>query len=165
MKKMPKNLRPHLAGALLALACLSPLASLSSLAADAAPAFAPLKLQALRNGDASSMDVAGEGARREKDHAPIARNYEQQPPLIPHNIQNYNVTKNFNKCFDCHAPARAAEYNATKIPASHFKTREGQDLSNISPRRYFCQQCHVPQSDAKPLVNNTFQPAAGGKKN
>ncbi|MCB1961304.1 MAG: nitrate reductase cytochrome c-type subunit, partial [Rhodocyclaceae bacterium] len=34
-------------------------------------------------------------------------------------------------------------------------------LSNISPRRYFCNQCHVPQFDAKPLVENTFKKAEG----
>jgi nitrate reductase (cytochrome), electron transfer subunit len=27
---------------------------------------------------------------------------------------------------------------------------------HLSPRRYFCTQCHVPQADAKPLVGNTF---------
>ena len=26
---------------------------------------------------------------------------------------------------------------------------------------YFCNQCHVPQSDAKPLVGNTFKPGTG----
>ena len=31
----------------------------------------------------------------------------------------------------------------------------------MSPRRYFCNQCHVPQSDAKPLVGNTFKPGTG----
>ncbi|WP_175463882.1 nitrate reductase cytochrome c-type subunit, partial [Vibrio cholerae] len=27
----------------------------------------------------------------------------------------------------------------------------------VSPRRYFCLQCHVPQADAKPLVENDFE--------
>jgi nitrate reductase (cytochrome), electron transfer subunit len=26
----------------------------------------------------------------------------------------------------------------------------------LSPRRYFCTQCHVSQVDAKPLVGSTF---------
>ena len=50
---------------------------------------------------------------------------------------------------------------ATKVSVTHFRTREGQELDNISPRRYFCTQCHVPQTDAKPLVENTFQRARG----
>ncbi|BAN97353.1 hypothetical protein E05_25870 [Plautia stali symbiont] len=33
--------------------------------------------------------------------------------------------------------------------------------STVSPRRYFCLQCHVPQTDAKPVVENTFKPADG----
>jgi cytochrome c-type protein NapB len=44
---------------------------------------------------------------------------------------------------------------------THFRDREGQELDNVSPRRYFCTQCHVPQTDAKPLVDNTFQRARG----
>jgi cytochrome c-type protein NapB len=31
-------------------------------------------------------------------------------------------------------------------------------MANVSARRYFCVQCHVPQTNAKPLVENTFQP-------
>lgn len=96
-----------------------------------------------------------------KDQAPIPRDYVQQPPLIPHKIDGYNVTKNFNKCMDCHAWNRYKESGATKVSLTHFKTRDGQELSNISPRRYFCMQCHVPQADAKPLVANTFQRAQG----
>jgi cytochrome c-type protein NapB len=27
----------------------------------------------------------------------------------------------------------------------------------LRSRRYFCTQCHVPQTDVKPLVENRFQ--------
>jgi cytochrome c-type protein NapB len=97
--------------------------------------------------------------RIERDRDPIPRNYEQQPPLIPHTVKGYNITQNFNKCMDCHAWSRVKETKATKVSLSHFKTREGTELANISPRRYFCMQCHVPQFDAKPLVENTYQSA------
>ena len=53
------------------------------------------------------------------------------------------------------------EGGATKVSLTHFKDREGGELSNISPRRYFCMQCHVPQTDAKPLVGNRFESAVG----
>ena len=53
------------------------------------------------------------------------------------------------------------ESGATKVSLTHFKDRDGGELSNISPRRFFCMQCHVPQTDAKPLVTNTFQRAEG----
>jgi cytochrome c-type protein NapB len=34
--------------------------------------------------------------------------------------------------------------------------REGNFLAELSPRRYFCLQCHVPQAELKPLVGNRF---------
>ena len=82
----------------------------------------------------------------------------QQPPLIPHTINGYQITRNFNKCMDCHAFQKAKAAGATKVSVTHFKTREGGELDNISPRRYFCTQCHVPQTDAKP------EPGHGGAR-
>ena len=42
------------------------------------------------------------------------------------------------------------------ISITHFMTREGQMLADVSPRRYFCTACHVPQADVAPLVENDF---------
>jgi cytochrome c-type protein NapB len=28
---------------------------------------------------------------------------------------------------------------------------------DVSPRRYFCTQCHVPQDEVKPLVVNRYE--------
>ena len=98
--------------------------------------------------------------RPEKDQANIQRNFQKQPPLIPHSVKGYNITQNFNKCMDCHSKERAEETGATKVAKSHYLDREDNKLKNISPRRYFCMQCHVPQFDAKPLVENTYKPAA-----
>lgn len=97
--------------------------------------------------------------RPEKDKDGIPRNYEKQPPLIPHSIQGYEVSQNFNKCMDCHSQTRADAVNAPKVGKSHYLDREDKKQTNISPRRYFCMQCHVPQFDAKPLVENTYKPA------
>ncbi len=96
----------------------------------------------------------------EKDQANIERNFQKQPPLIPHSVKGYNITQNFNKCMDCHSKERAEETGATKVAKSHYLYREDNKLKNIPPRRYFCMQCHVPQFDAKPLVENTYKPAA-----
>lgn len=98
--------------------------------------------------------------RPEKDQETIPRNFQKQPPLIPHSIKGYSITQNFNKCMDCHSKERAEETGATKVAKSHYLDREDKKLGNISPRRYFCMQCHVPQFDAKPLVENTYKPAA-----
>lgn len=90
------------------------------------------------------------------DREPIQRDYVQQPPLIPHEIQGYKINKKFNKCLTCHSWANYREAGATKISQTHFQDRENHVLANIAPRRYFCTQCHVPQVNAPPLVENTF---------
>ncbi|MGL4409585.1 nitrate reductase cytochrome c-type subunit [Zoogloea sp.] len=121
----------------------------------------PVKLQTLRGAEIDASDPEGEGTRYGRDQPVLPRDFVQQPPLIPHAIRGYTITKNFNKCLDCHSWSRAKETGATKISVTHFKTRDGEELSSVSPRRYFCVQCHVPQSDAKPLVGNTFKPGSG----
>lgn len=100
--------------------------------------------------------------RPEKDKDTIPRNFRKQPPLIPHSIKGYVITQNFNKCMDCHSKERAEETGATKVAKSHYLDREDKKSANISPRRYFCHQCHVPQYDAKPLVENYYKPASKG---
>ena len=92
------------------------------------------------------------------DREPIARDYVQQPPMIPHKIKGYKTNKKFNKCLTCHSWANYKDAGASKISQTHFSDRENNVLSNIAPRRYFCTQCHAPQVDTKPLIENTFNP-------
>lgn len=92
------------------------------------------------------------------DQIPIERDYVQQPPLIPHKIEGYSVNLKFNKCMSCHSWKNYRKAKATKISQTHFEDREENVLANISARRYFCTQCHVPQMDAQPLVENEFKP-------
>jgi len=101
---------------------------------------------------------APESKQYAKDGAPIARDYVQQPPLIPHQIMNYTINRKSNKCLTCHSWKNYREKGATKISQTHFEDRDANVLANISARRYFCTQCHVPQVDAQPLVENKFQP-------
>ncbi len=98
------------------------------------------------------------GKRYAKDGEPIPRDYVQQPPLIPHKITNYRINLKSNKCMSCHSWSNYREAGATKISQTHFESRDKNVLANVSARRYFCTQCHVPQVDAKPLVENQFQP-------
>ena len=102
--------------------------------------------------------VAPELKNTQRDRDPIPRDYVQQPPLIPHNIDRYRITKNNNKCMSCHSWSAYKKVGATKVSLTHFKDRAGTDMANVSPRRYFCTQCHVPQVNAKPLVENEFKP-------
>jgi nitrate reductase (cytochrome), electron transfer subunit len=83
------------------------------------------------------------------------RNYPEQPPLIPHSIEGYQIDRNGNKCLSCHARARISESLAPMLSITHFMDRDGQFLASVSPRRYFCTQCHVPQHEVKvPIVND-----------
>jgi cytochrome c-type protein NapB len=121
-----------------------------------------VKLDGLRQGLPLQDEIAITPARQEPDRGTVyGRDFVQQPPLVPHTVDGYQITKNFNKCMDCHSFQRAPASGAIKVSVTHFRTREGQELDNISPRRYFCTQCHVPQTDARPLVSNTFQRARG----
>jgi len=83
--------------------------------------------------------------------------YDEQPPLIPHGIDKTRITLNENSCLSCHGKPYAKIENATRPPKSHYKTREGEKLRQISTGRYFCTQCHVPQAYTTPLVNNDFK--------
>ena len=85
------------------------------------------------------------------------RNYPEQPPTIPHAIRGYQVDKNGNKCLTCHSRAGSAKTQAPMISITHYMDRDGQPLAAVSPRRYFCTQCHVPQKEVKPLVGNDFR--------
>lgn len=85
------------------------------------------------------------------------RNYPDQPPVIPHTVRGYQVTKEFNQCLTCHSRTRSPETGAPMVSITHYLNRENQPLAAVSPRRYFCMQCHVPQHDVPPATTNTFK--------
>jgi len=89
----------------------------------------------------------------------FGRAYRQQPPLIPHRIEGYQVSKDFNKCLSCHGWPQNAQYGAPKVSETHYETREGVRTDEVAGARWFCNQCHVPQADAPELVPNAFKNA------
>ena len=102
-----------------------------------------------------------------------ARSHPAQPPVIPHQIDNYQVDLRFNKCMDCHGRSRVGESQAPMVSVTHFQDRDGNIRQEIAPRRYFCTSCHVAQADVRVPVRNTFQdfyevqpdpPAKGARK-
>ena len=94
----------------------------------------------------------------ENDDKKRVRSYAMQPPTIPHKTDNYQVDKNANRCMTCHARTRVGETQATPISLTHYIDRDGNFLADVSPRRYFCEQCHVVQMDgAQPAVKNRFR--------
>ncbi len=84
------------------------------------------------------------------------RAYPDQPPVIPHSIEGYQLSVNTNRCLSCHKREFTEGSGAPMISVTHYMTREGQMLADVSPRRYFCTACHVPQADTAPLIGNTF---------
>jgi len=85
------------------------------------------------------------------------RNYDLQPPTIPHRVDGYQIDKNFNKCLDCHARGKTDFSQAVPVSKTHYIDRSGKVLEQISTRRYFCNQCHVAQDAVPPLVGNGFE--------
>ena len=96
-------------------------------------------------------------ARPVIDDKRLMRNYPEQPPIIPHSIDNYQLTLKTNRCLDCHRRQFTEGSGAPMISVTHFMDRNGQVLADVTPRRYFCTECHVQQTDAQPLVPNTFK--------
>ena len=96
--------------------------------------------------------------RMERHDRILRRSHAWQPPVIPHNVKGYQITKNVNTCMTCHSSKASKESGATPVGKSHYLDRDGKPLPTVSARRYFCLQCHVPQFDADPLVGNTFKP-------
>ncbi len=104
------------------------------------------------------------------------------------------ITRNNNSCLGCHMPEVAPSVHATAIPKSHFTNfrpteiiakngkliKKGKVVARpngganevfatpthgkLYAGRFNCTQCHVVQSNAKPLVGNTFQPDYMNKK-
>ena len=133
--------------------CVSAMLSTAALAA----AF-PERHQDPLRGDASFT----EGTRppplvgAENRDLKRVRSYAMQPPTIPHSIDNYQIDRFANRCMMCHARTRAGDTQATPISITHYQDREGNFLGGLAPRRYACIACHVPQTTARPLVENRF---------
>ncbi len=88
------------------------------------------------------------------------RSFVDAPPLIPHSVEGLlPITKKNNACLGCHMPEVAKSMNATPIPKSHFMDfRTQKPLDHLAQQRFNCSQCHVPQANVKPLVQNKFTP-------
>ena len=113
---------------------------------------------------ASSPDAAATMFDKKKQKTMkggFERAWKTQPPAIPHSIDKDRITLRDNSCLSCHSAANFKKEKAPKVGDSHFIAADGTKLQDISKRRYFCNQCHVPQVDAKPLVENVFE---GAKK-
>lgn len=95
----------------------------------------------------------------------LQRSYPGAPAQIPHNIESFiPVSKDNNMCKGCHdRPDDIGKPKtpglATAIPASHYTDLRfgGKQGKTLVGARTVCTQCHVPQANVKPLVENTFE--------
>lgn len=119
--------------------------------------------QSLRGADAKAEDLAFEEkaqlGKRPGSQKVLPRSYQQQPPLIPHATNNFDeITLEENQCLTCHSPETYKAKKATMVGKSHFVDQQtGKVMKEVSKARHNCVQCHVPQADAAPLVENTFK--------
>src|SRR6185295_2752420 len=51
------------------------------------------------------------------------RNYPEQPPVIPHSIEAYQLDGNVNQCLSCHARSRTGDSQAPMVSITHFMDR------------------------------------------
>ncbi|MBK9135117.1 MAG: nitrate reductase cytochrome c-type subunit [Betaproteobacteria bacterium] len=156
---MTKPSRPWWPAALLAAAAFGALAAM--------PGCSTFQgVNSLRGSDAATVDqvpdakpYAGKRPGSGGQAVLIARNYQTQPPLVPHAIDNFDeITVAENQCMECHSMQKAAEKKAPRVGDSHLIG--GGPSAQLRMDRYQCNTCHVPQVDAKPLVASTFSGAA-----
>ena len=116
----------------------------------------------MRGADVNTVDQAPEAKKylggKPGGQEKVARTYRDQPPVIPHAVENFDeITLEENQCLTCHSADTYKKKKAPKIGDSHFRDREGKVLPTTSSLRHNCTQCHVPQVDAPPLVENNFK--------
>jgi cytochrome c-type protein NapB len=122
--------------------------------------FAQEALQSLR-GDATLEEVSPvpNSQRPMSQDGGFTRAYRQQPPLVPHTVDDFQVDLKVNQCMHCHDWPFNVDANAPKISETHYVNRDGVALDRVSGTRWFCTQCHVPQLNARILVENDFKSA------
>ena len=107
----------------------------------------------------------------------IDRAFENAPPMIPHMTEGFfPITRANNICLTCHMPDKSEAVGSVAIPVSHFTdyrpalirvggkykvdADEGEvvakKLNKLSPTRFNCSQCHVPQANVTIDIKNTF---------
>lgn len=103
----------------------------------------------------------------------LPRAYPGAPPQIPHDIGEFlPITAESNMCIACHNQPdnwgkKREAGQPTPIPQSHYtdlRNAPGKVTDHLMGSRHTCNQCHVPQHDAKPLVANTFGTAGPRRK-
>lgn len=147
------------------------MATLAAALFAAVPGSATAQVNTLRGAQADTVDKAPQDLKyqgsRPGVQKTIDRTFKEQPPLIPHATVNFDeITLAENQCMDCHSAETYKAKNAPKVGDSHMTLVDipgGGMKKEMNMTRWQCNTCHVPQVDAKPLVENSFQGNIGAK--
>lgn len=96
-----------------------------------------------------------------EDSDSLPRAFPGAPPQVPHEIESLlPIAAVDNACLECHdKPRHIGKKSSTRAPMSesHYSVKgERKKDWKMAGLRYNCTQCHVPQAQVKPLVDNTF---------
>ncbi|HHI77534.1 MAG TPA: nitrate reductase cytochrome c-type subunit; periplasmic nitrate reductase electron transfer subunit [Gammaproteobacteria bacterium] len=91
------------------------------------------------------------------------KSYKTHPPMIPHRVDKTRISLKKNQCLKCHGELEHKEIDAPMVSKTHFVDRQGRRLGHVSTRYYFCTQCHAPQVDKTPIVQNLFDAQGGAR--
>ena len=116
-----------------------------------------VKVQSLRGAATLEAEPDAADLKTVETGNKFERNYRQQPPLIPHEIDSYQIDVKANQCIACHDWPQNVGADAPKISETHYVGRDGNRLNHVSSARWFCTQCHVPQDEVEALIPNTFE--------
>ncbi len=91
-----------------------------------------------RKGAGAFRTAAGDGRGRGApipkwvvERRPQGARISDQPPVIPHSIEGYQLSVNTNRCLSCHKRELTQESGAPMISVTHYMTREGQMLADV----------------------------------
>lgn len=144
--------------------------AMMSVASSGAFAAQPIKADSMGLSPGSVFEVPAQQVYTSKAAAPgqnqvLPRSYPGAPPQIPHDVGDFlPITAESNMCMACHNQPeqwgkKREQGQPTPIPPSHYtdlRNAPGKVTDHLINARYTCSLCHVPQMDAKPLVQNTF---------
>jgi cytochrome c-type protein NapB len=133
---------------------------------------APVSDGALGLDKGSVFDAHAPPPVKAEDSAPgekpvLPRAYANAPPRVPHGIADFlPITSAQNTCVDCHEVKEKVAGQPTPMPASHYtdlRRAPGAPGPKVAGARWVCTSCHVPRTDAAPLVPNLFTTGPGAR--
>jgi len=110
--------------------------------------------------------VAVNEANEPGENETQAAYFSGSPPVVPHRVEEFlPIRVGENMCLECHdLPDQIGQEpepgEPSPMPASHYTDlrRDPDEVTGtVIGARYVCTQCHAPQTNAQPLVANTYR--------